>query len=61
MQIFLGAEFKQNTKSIDIEIKEIPVEVYYNISKIKYYHMLLGRAYDILIKKLLDIDRNILL
>jgi hypothetical protein len=36
------------------------IEVYYSISKIKYYHALLQQAYDILIKELLDTDRNIL-
>jgi hypothetical protein len=46
---------------MDIETKKIPVEVYHNISKIKCYHMLLWRAYNILIKELLDMDRNILL
>jgi hypothetical protein len=56
----LGTEFKQNTKSIDIKTKEIPIEAYYNISKIKRYHMLLQQAYDIFIEELLDMDRDIL-
>jgi hypothetical protein len=56
----LGAEFRQNAKSIDIKIKKVPVETYHNISKIERYHVLLQRAYDILIKELPDTDKNIL-
>jgi hypothetical protein len=48
-------------KSIDIKTKEVLVEIYYSVSKIKCYYMLLRRAYDILIKKLPNINRNILL
>jgi hypothetical protein len=46
---------------MDIETKKVPIEVYYSISKIECYYMLLRRAYNILIKELLDTDRNILL
>jgi hypothetical protein len=46
---------------MDIKTKKIPVKIYYSISKIKRYHVLLRRVYDILIEELLNIDRNILL
>jgi hypothetical protein len=39
----------------------MPVEIYYNISKIECYYILLRRAYNILIEELLDTNRNILL
>jgi hypothetical protein len=39
----------------------MPIKAYHNVSKIKYYHVLLRRVYDILIEKLLDTDRDILL
>jgi hypothetical protein len=48
-------------KFINIKTKEIPVKVYYSVSKIKRYHVLLRRAYDILIEELPDTNRDILL
>jgi hypothetical protein len=39
----------------------MPIKAYYSVSKIKRYHILLWRAYDILIEELLDTDKDILL
>jgi hypothetical protein len=38
----------------------MPIKAYYSISKIECYYMLLQQAYDIFIKELLDINKNIL-
>jgi hypothetical protein len=45
---FISIEFKQNTRSIIIEVKEILIEAYNSINKIEWYHVLLHRVYNII-------------
>jgi hypothetical protein len=51
---FVFIEFKQYTKSIIIQITEIPVEAYNSIRKIKRYHTFLRQAYKIIYNELRD-------
>lgn len=48
----MNKEFIQNTKSISITIKSIPVEAYSSIGIIEQYHHPLHCAYEILTKEL---------
>lgn len=38
---FIFTKFKQNTKSLSIEIKEVPIEIHNSIGKVERYHALL--------------------
>jgi hypothetical protein len=49
---FVLAEFREQAKSLVIETKEILVEAYYSVSKIKYYHGPLRQAYKIISEEL---------
>jgi hypothetical protein len=49
---FASEEFRQHASSLDIDIKEIPVEAHNSIRKVEQYHGPLCRAYEILTKEL---------
>jgi len=49
---FVLEEFRQHALSLDIDIKEIPVEAYNSIRKVEQYHSPLRRVYEILTKEL---------
>ena len=43
---FVSTEFKQNARSLSIEVKEVPVEAHNSIGKVERYHAPLRRAFD---------------
>ncbi|KAF0327366.1 hypothetical protein GQ607_005555, partial [Colletotrichum asianum] len=43
--------FKYTTYTLVIIIKEIPIKVYYNINKVKYYYITLYYTYNIIYTK----------
>jgi len=45
---FAAAEFRQNAKSMSIEVKEVPVEAHNSIGKNERYHAPLRRAFEII-------------
>jgi transposase InsO family protein len=49
---FASEEFRQHASSLNIDIKEIPVEAYNSIRKVERYHSPLRRVYEILTKEL---------
>jgi hypothetical protein len=48
---FVLAEFREQAKSLVIETKEILVEAYYSVGKVKRYYSPLQQAYKIISKK----------
>lgn len=44
----VSTEFRQNAKSMGIQIHEAPVEAHHSIGKVERYHVPLRRAYDII-------------
>jgi hypothetical protein len=51
---FISVEFRQYTKSIVIQVQEIPVETYNSIGKIKRYYTFLQQVYKIICNELHD-------
>ncbi|KAF8853930.1 hypothetical protein BDZ45DRAFT_597847, partial [Acephala macrosclerotiorum] len=51
---FSSIEFRQNTKIIIIEIKEIFIKTYNNIEKVKKYYISLYRTYEIIYDELIE-------
>jgi hypothetical protein len=51
---FVSAKFQQYTKSIIIQIQEIPVETYNSIGKVERYYTLLQQVYKIIYNELYD-------
>jgi hypothetical protein len=51
---FVSTEFKQYTKSIVIQVQEVPVEAHNSIGKIKRYYTLLRQVYEIICNELRD-------
>ena len=49
---FASAEFRQQMKSLAIQVKEVPVEAHNSVGKVERYHAPLRRAYDILAAEL---------
>ncbi len=49
---FVSEEFRQHASSLDIDIKEVPVEAHNSIGKVEQYHSPLRRVYEILTKEL---------
>ena len=45
---FTSAEFRQRASTIDIKIKEVPVEAHNSVGKVERYHAPLRRTYQIL-------------
>ena len=59
---FISKEFWNNTKIIGILYKEMPVEAYWAVGKVKRLHGLLRRVYKILKAKIgYYIDKEIIL
>jgi hypothetical protein len=56
---FVSIEFRQYTKSIVIQVQEIPVEAYNSIRKIKQYHTFLQQVYEIIYDKLHDTNAKV--
>jgi hypothetical protein len=49
---FASEEFQQHAATMNIDIKEVPVEAHNSVGKIEQYHGPLRRAYEILSKEL---------
>ncbi|KAI0998880.1 hypothetical protein K3495_g9315 [Podosphaera aphanis] len=45
---FVSREFRQNAKSMGIQVREVPVEAHNSIGKFERYHGVLRRAYRII-------------
>ena len=45
---FTGLDFKQAANSINIEVKEVPVEAHHSIGKVEVYYAPLCRSYEII-------------
>ena len=45
---FASSKFRLKASSIAILVKEIPIKAYNSVGKIKRYHALLRRAFDII-------------
>ena len=45
---FTGVDFKQAANSMNIEVKEVPVEAHHSIGKVEVYHAPLRRSYEII-------------
>ncbi|XMA09892.1 hypothetical protein WAI453_002683 [Rhynchosporium graminicola] len=45
---FSSTEFRQNAKSMSIEVVEVPVEAHNAVGKVERYHGMLRRAYEII-------------
>lgn len=55
---FSSTEFRQYTKSLDIEVKEVPVEAANSMGIVERYHLPLRRAYQIIKSELDQNNRN---
>jgi hypothetical protein len=58
---FASEEFRQHASSLDIDIKEVPVEAHNSIGKVEQYYGLLRRVYEILTNELLSTNKDALL
>ena len=58
---FSSAEFRQQTKAMAIEVKEVPVEAHNSIGKVERYHAPLRRAYEIISSELKDASEELTL
>ncbi len=58
---FASEEFRQHASSLDIDIKEVPVEAHNSIGKVERYHGPLRRAYEILTNELPSTNKDALL
>jgi hypothetical protein len=58
---FASEEFRQHASSLNIDIKEVPVEAHNSIGKIERYHGPLRRAYEILTAELPSTNKEIVL
>jgi hypothetical protein len=56
---FVSVEFRQYTKSIAIQVQEVPVEAYNSIGKIKRYHAPLQQVYEIIYDEFRDTNAEI--
>ena len=45
---FASQEFRQNANTLNIEVKEVPVEAHNSVGKVERYHGPVRRAYDII-------------
>jgi di/tripeptidase len=55
---FASEEFRQHAATMDIDIKEIPVEAHNSVGKVERYHGPLRRAYEILSNELPSLSTN---
>jgi len=58
---FSSAEFRQQTKAMAIEVKEVPVEAHNSVGKVERYHAPLRRAYEIISSELEDASEELTL
>ena len=58
---FSSAEFRQQTKAMAIEVKEVPVEAHNSVGKVERYHAPLRRAYEIISSELEDASEELIL
>jgi hypothetical protein len=58
---FISTEFKQNARSLSIEVKEVPVEAHNSIGKGERYHAPLRRAFETIRSDIPDISPEITL
>jgi hypothetical protein len=49
---FVGKEFVDNAASLSIEVKEVLVEAHNSIGKVKRYHAVIQRAFEIITSEL---------
>jgi hypothetical protein len=58
---FASEEFRQHAATMDISIKEVPVEAHNSIGKVERYHSPLRRAFEILSKELPSLAKDLVL
>jgi hypothetical protein len=54
----VSKEFRDNTRVINIKVKEVPVEAYNSISLVKRYYIPLCRAYKIISYKIPSMSKE---
>jgi hypothetical protein len=56
---FASIEFRQYTKSIVIQVQEMPVEAYNSIGKVERYYTFLRQVYEIIYNEFRDTNTKI--
>jgi hypothetical protein len=58
---FVSAEFNQNAKAMNTEVKEVPVEAHNSIGKVERYHATLRRSFEIIQGELPTVPKEMIL